>query len=373
MKTIGVDCFGLTRPLYTGKEVYIHGIIGSLLEQNDNFLFTTFYPQNTLRKPEWGTHSVTLWPTIALTSYTAWSQCILPFAVKKAHPDVMIFTESMLPLVPLLPSTRKIVVVYDVMYLHVPGEFEPKTRRILHYLMPHTLNKADIIVTISKASKNDLVRFYGADPAKIHVVYPCVSGFELSTNSAKEEIRKAFSIQGKMVTYAGNHLAYKNIENLLMAFKLLFDIHGIEDVTLVLAGKKEKRSRIIEERIEALGLKEHVKITGYADREQYERLMTASDVFILPSLYEGFGIPLIEAMASGVPVVTSNIGAMAEVVGNAGKLFNPRDPEDIALCLASVLLDRGVSATMITKGFDRVKEFQWSRSARVMADILNSV
>ena len=204
-------------------------------------------------------------------------------------------------------------------------------------------------------------------------MYPCVSGFEVSTNSSKEEIKKAFSIRGKIVTYAGNHLAYKNIENLLMAFKLLFDIHGIEDVTLVLAGKKEKRSRIIEERIEALGLRERVKITGYVDRERYERLMTASDVFVLPSLYEGFGIPLIEAMACGVPVVTSNVGAMAEVVGDAGKLFNPRDPADIAQCLANVLVDRGVSATMVAKGLERVKEFQWPRSAGVMADILNSV
>jgi glycosyltransferase involved in cell wall biosynthesis len=373
MKTIGVDCFGLTRPLYTGKEVYIHGLIESLLEQTNIFSFTAFYPKNTERKPEWISHNVTDFPTKSLSSYTAWSQIILPFAVRKAHPDVMIFTESMLPLVPLVATIRKIVIIYDVMYLHVPNEFDPKTRRILHHLMPHTIKEADVIVTISESSKNDIVRYYDANPDKIHVVYPCVSGFDSNTHYLKDEIKKELSIQGKMVTYAGNHYAYKNIENLLYAFKSVIDVYNIKDATLVLVGKKEKRTKIIEEKIQSLGLKDRVKITGYVDRVHYEKLIKASDAFILPSLYEGFGIPLIEAMASGVPVVTSNIGAMAEVVGNAGKLFNPRDSANIAQCLASVLLDNKLSTEMIVKGINRVKEFQWSRSTKVMERILNNL
>jgi glycosyltransferase involved in cell wall biosynthesis len=375
MKNIGVDCFGLTRPHYTGKEVFIHGLIGGMLRKQAHFLITGIYPRGMGRVPEWDPGSkIDLKPTPHYASYTVWCQLILPFAVHAVRPEIMIYTESALPLFHWGVGMRRVVVVYDVMYMHVREEFDSRTRQILHTLMPRTLKNADAVITISQSSKNDLVRFYGADPAKIHIVYPCVADeFCLQSETLQDSTKKKFGIEGRMISYAGNHHRYKNIENLLVAFQHLLSINAINQPTLVLIGKIDKRTTEIETLALGLGIQKKVRITGYVTQLEYESLLSASDLLVLPSLYEGFGIPIIEAMAIGTPVAASNVGAMAEVVGENGVLFNPKDPDDIARSLNMILMDPQLSAILREKGFERVKQFRWGRSAEVMANVLNTL
>ncbi len=375
MKSIAVNCYGLTRQHYTGKEVYIHGLIRELSRGGTPHQITGIYPRGRGKIPEWiDAPGIQLTSTIALNSYTAWCQIILPGAVRNLHPDIMIYGESMLPFFSSGSKTRNLVVLYDIMYMHVRDEFDSKTRRILHALIPRTLRCADAIVTISQSSKDDLIKFYGAESAKIHIVYPGVSdAIHHQPDDLVALTRKELDIKGRIISYAGNHLRYKNLQTLLVAFQRLLVSMKQDPPTLVLIGKKEKHTAQLEDLISRLGLRAKVRVTGYVTPQQYQCLLTASEVLVLPSLYEGFGIPLIEAMAIGTPVAASNIGAMAEVVGDSGVLFDPRNPADIAGSLETMLASPGLLETYRTRGLERVKQFQWNRSAGVMSRVLDNL
>jgi len=372
MIKIGIDGFGLGRSHYTGKENYVLSIINGLLKIRNDLAFRIFLPKNFNKLPSFGGGNVEFIYTAESNSYTIWNQLFLPFALKSTQLDVMVFTESMIPIINYSYNFKEILIVYDVMFHNVGKEFDRKTKYLLGTLLPHSLNKADSVVTISEASQKDIIHFYGCPGEKIFVIPPGIELKEFNfDNNFNHNLLKRFNINSRYITYIGNHEKYKNLNKLLEAFKILTNDQKFNDLGLLLIGKNDKNTPSLIQKIKELGLENKVIITGYISDNERNTLLHGSQLLVLPSMYEGFGIPLIEAMAIGVPVATSNISSMPEVIGNAGLTFDPKNKDDITISLKKILLDSELKAELIKKGLERVKIFDYMNSAKKFSCVLD--
>jgi glycosyltransferase involved in cell wall biosynthesis len=236
------------------------------------------------------------------------------------------------------------------------------------------LKKADCVVTISETSKADITYFYHYPVDKIFVVPPGIEIEEVRFDAhVKKELFDKLKIKSRFIAYIGNHERYKNIGRLLEAFKIISSDSKFNDVSLILIGKYDKHIRETIQKIEELQLGKKVILTGYVDKSELNILLKESELFVLPSLYEGFGIPLVEAMSMGVPVVTSNISSMPEVVGDAGMVFDPQNSNAMADIMKRVLLDDELKNKMIQRGLERVKTFDFKKSAGIFSTIINNI
>jgi glycosyltransferase involved in cell wall biosynthesis len=374
MNTIGIDSFGLGRNHYTGKEIYIFNLIKGLLATRNDISYKLFLPKYSYRIPDIQNQNIEIVTTPASRSYTLWNQAVLPFALKKTKLDAMIFTESMLPVLNIHKQCKSILIIYDVMYKRVGKEFDRKTKFLLETLLPLSLKKADCVVTISETSKADITYFYHYPVDKIFVVPPGIEIEEVRFDAhVKKELFDKLKIKSRFIAYIGNHERYKNIGRLLEAFKIISSDSKFNDVSLILIGKYDKHIRETIQKIEELQLGKKVILTGYVDKSELNILLKESELFVLPSLYEGFGIPLVEAMSMGVPVVTSNISSMPEVVGDAGMVFDPQNSNAMADIMKRVLLDDELKNKMIQRGLERVKTFDFKKSAGIFSTIINNI
>jgi len=373
MKIIGIDAFGLGRAHYTGKENYILNLIKGLLTTSNDIKLFLFLPKNPNSMPKFSNNNIEIVFIGPSSSYTKWCQLFLPSIIRKVKPDIMIFSESMMPFARLPSNIKKILIIYDVMYLNIKNEFDRKTRILLDTLMPMSLKKADAIITISQASKSDIIHFYKCNEEKITVVVPSIEYRDfILTNDITKLLLNKYGIKSRYITYVGSHFIYKNLFRLVEAFKKLTSNSDLNDLLLLLIGKSDKNTPELIKKINQLEIQNRVVITRFLDNEERNALLKGSQLLILPSLYEGFGIPLIEAMALGVPVVTSNISSMPEVVGDAGLTFNPYKIDEMVLSMKTILLDNELKLKLIQKGKERVKLFNHEYSISKLNQIINN-
>jgi len=245
---------------------------------------------------------------------------------------------------------------------------------ILERVVPHALRVSDVVVTISESSKSDLVDFYKVEPSKVWVIYPSVSTkFRPLDSAGIEEIKKRYNIYGDYILFVGTHHQYKNLKRLVEAFSVVLEHSDLRNLRLLIIGSDGNATRMVKATVAQLNLTGSVTFLGYVPPIDLPPLIAASKLFVLPSLYEGFGIPLLEAMACGVPVVTSNVSSMPEVVGDAGAFFNPLDVDDIAQTIINVLDDRGLYNSMAEKGISRAKLFNWRLSGQKLIELFNTL
>jgi glycosyltransferase involved in cell wall biosynthesis len=186
---------------------------------------------------------------------------------------------------------------------------------------------------------------------------------------AEKRVRRKMRLEGPLILYAAATRAYKNVERLLQAFQVLRERHSVRH-TLVVTGLPGRSQGSLLERVRVLGLEREVFFTGYVEEEDLPALYSTADVYVHPSEYEGFGLPPLEAMACGTPVAASACTSLPEVVGDAGLLFDPSDPEDMAETLWRLLADDGLRAEMVRRGRARAQTFTWEKSARAMLSLI---
>lgn len=271
-----------------------------------------------------------------------------------------------------LKKQKYVITVHDLIPLVFPQTRPYKVFLIYKYLLPRTLRKADKIIADSNSTKSDLVKYFNVPAKKIEVIYLAADErFKLLTDDEVRTIRQKYNLDFLFILYVGGLAPHKNLITLIKAFHKA-KLKGI-DHKLVIAGKKRWKYKEIFSSIDALHLQDDVIFTGYVPDEDLPGLYNAADLFVYPSLYEGFGLPLLEAMACGCPVIASNSSSLAEVVGDAGILFNPYEVDELTKSICTVLNDIESKYNFRNKSLERAKDFSWNKCAMETLNVYKDV
>lgn len=267
--------------------------------------------------------------------------------------------------VPLLYPGKLVVTVHDLIPMLFPGTIFPLGEAYFTRMVRWSTHKARRILTVSENTRADLIR-YGVGAERIDAVPNGVDRLYAEAIPLQERSAalKRYGISAPYLLYAGQWKRYKNVHGLLQAFAALKETKNVPDLKLVLVGRIDPKAGILEE-VEQLGLKGEVIPTGYVVEErEIVAIYQEATAFVFPSLYEGFGLPPLEAMMAGVPVISSNRSAMPEVVGDAALLIDPEDPDEMREAIERVLLDPPLREELIERGRRRVERFSWDATAQ---------
>ena len=276
---------------------------------------------------------------------------------------------------PVLTPCRSIVTIHDCIHLVFPQYL---AHRLAHGYARTALwtaaHRANRILTVSEASKRDILRFCQVPDDKVTVIYNAIDE-RFGVEPPEEEVarvRERYQLHDPFIMYAGNVKPHKNLERLIDAFALLRR-DGFGDLKLLITGNEISRYATLRRAVHRYNLHKHVRFLGFQPEDTLAVLYRLADVFVFPSLYEGFGLPPLEAMASGTPVVVSNVSSLPEVIGDAGALVNPYDPASIADGVRRVLTDGPLRAELTAKGLLRARAFSWEASVRHVRQIYAEV
>lgn len=270
---------------------------------------------------------------------------------------------------------RKITIVHDMAHLAYPETVRPKTKRWLDLTLKSSCKRADIIITVSEFSKSEIIQYLGIPEEKIVVMYNGVDLTFFNPNYSNDKIAtvaKKYGITRDYFLYLGTIEPRKNIQRIIDAYvELKKRRKNIPQ--LILAGGKGWLCDSIYKNVKDLNMPEDIIFTGYIAPEDSPLLISGAVTFLFPSLYEGFGTPLIESMACGTPVISANAASMPEVIGDAGLLVNPYEVEEIRESMERILDDDKLRKTLRDKGIERANQFTWDNSARVLEKVYNKV
>ena len=271
-----------------------------------------------------------------------------------------------------LKHQKKIITVLDIIAYQFPESVTLITRLRYKLLLSRTLKTADKIITISNSTKKDLISYFNVPEEKIKVILLAADEkFKILNNEKINEVKQKYNLNFPFILYVGNLAKHKNIPMLIEAFYKIKK-KGIQN-KLVIAGEKGWKYKEIFETIDKLNLQNDVIFTGYVLDEDLPALYNAADLFVYPSLYEGFGLPPLESMACGTPVITSNTSSLPEVVGDAGIMVDPYDVDRLADAMHKVLSNDGLREDKIKKGLERAKMFSWDKTARETLEVYEEV
>jgi glycosyltransferase involved in cell wall biosynthesis len=284
-------------------------------------------------------------------------------------------THSFDYLIPFGVYGKKIITIYDMTFKAFPETMASKYKDYLRKNINLSIKRANKIVTISEFSQNEIVKYLNIDPKNISVI-PCGVDrdifFPITNKTIISDTQKKYNIHRDYFLYIGTLEPRKNIERLIDSYSLLKMKYN-DLPLLLLGGKLDWLYEPIITKIKTSKLEKNVISLGYIPDEDIVPLICGAHAFVYPSLYEGFGIPPLEAMSCGVPVLTSNTASLPEVVGNAAITANPFDIEEIANGLERLLLDNELRKDLIQKGLERSKKFSWEHSASLTMDLYKSL
>lgn len=268
---------------------------------------------------------------------------------------------------------RTVYTLHDLIFLRYPAYHLPYNRWYLTFTMPRYLRAADVIITPSECSRQDAIKYYGLPEEKIKVIYeaPAPTFTPLTDPASLSRVRQKYSLPQKFILNVGTIEPRKNLSALLEAFHpLLVDW---PDLKLVLVGKRGWLYESFFQRLQTLGLQDCVIFPGYVDEADLPAFYQLAEVFVFPSLYEGFGLPPLEAMAGGAPVVSSNRSSLPEVVGEAGLLVDPTDPAALNLAVRQVLGDSQLQANLRARGLAQARKFSWQKAVDELEEVYQSL
>jgi len=271
--------------------------------------------------------------------------------------------------VPAGVKTITFTYIYDMSYKRYPETIKKRGVQWLSRNLPSYCRRSLFLVTISEFSKSEIVKLLGISPGKIIVVPCAVNTDEFRPDYTKDEIREsreAYGIPEKYLFYLGTLEPRKNIPLILDAYKILKEDRVSPLPKLVLAGKKGWLYDGIFERVKENGMEQDVIFTGYVSEKDEPRIMAGAEIFLFPSLYEGFGMPPLEAMSCGTPVIVSNAASLPEVVGEAGLKVDVHDPKELADAIQRLHSDETLRKELSQKGIERAKEFTFEKAAVVL-------
>lgn len=365
---IGIDARFLSYR-HAGLGRYSTQLLGELLKLdrfNHYLLFVRpeeTLPSNITNLVEGSSRRIRL-QVIDASHYSLAEQVSFPPQIKNSGVDFIHCTHFCHPIYLRIPF---VVTIHDLTLSKFLGQ-HPYLKRIAYrVVMKHAIQKSIKIITVSEFVKGQIIDEYKVAPEKIVTVYNGVDRhFKVLTNPLLlKKMAAKYGIKGPFLLYVGQWRSHKNLLNLVEAFyEVLKDVRFKNDLELVIIGRKEPRFTPLIERVWELGLTDRVIFTGFVEEEDLPALYNAAQLFVFPSLYEGFGLPPIEAMASGTPVVAAKTTSLPEVLGNAALYFDPLSVTQIAQAILRALKDGELRTDLRQEGFMRARRFSWQRTAR---------
>jgi len=362
---VGLNLIFLVPGETGGMEVYARELIPALVAAAPHTRFTAFVnreaatdgsapwgelipavrvPVNARRRPEW----------------VIGEQVLLPPSAARAGIDLM---HSLASTAPLWGDFRKVVTVHDLIYARFPETHAGIRDKGMKMLVPAAARRSDRVIAISQSTRADLVELLGVSDEKIDVVPQGFGAVRGQAPLAESAVRAQLDLGERRVLLSLS--AKRPHKNLLRLIDALALIAPENRPLLVLPGYPTAHEADLRERSRARGVGGDVRLPGWISSETVEGLWALTDAFVFPSLYEGFGLPVLEAMARGVPVACSNTSSLPEVAGEAALFFDPNDESAIADALRRLLGDRTVREQLRARGLARVSEFTWERTARL--------
>jgi glycosyltransferase involved in cell wall biosynthesis len=356
-----------------GIETYVRNLIWQLARidrENSYILFNNGYSHNTFGALPANFRSVSCpVPPALRAAQIAWEQVVLPIQVRKHSIDVLHSPNTVAPLFVRCPS---VVTICDMLYRYYPDSISKSSLWYRSLAIPLSARRCEQILTISHFSERDIIRFLKVPEGKITVTPLACDrdqGYR-GVSPSISEVRKKYAIQGRYILSVAGTEPHKNLRGLVEAFaKLCKQSREIEDVLLVIVGRRSRSVARVDAAIDELGLRKRVRTLGYVPAEHIPPLYAGARVFVNPSLFEGFGLPVLEAMANGVPVVSSNAAALPEIVGDSGILVDPTNPSEISQGIRCALIDEDCRRDMVKKGYRRVEHFSWQETARTTLQV----
>ena len=352
---IGINAVAAFKHPRTGVEEYVYQLIKNLVSfkksKNHNFILYVSNDSNfDFDLPNNFKVKSLKWPL------PMWTQIRLSAEMIKNKPEVFFVPVHVLPFV---HSKNSVVTIHGLEYEYYPKMYPVSHLNYLRWSTKYALKNAQKIITVSESTKNDLIKLYNANPEKIKVIYHGVNLLKSKSESKNKKSEKYILFIGRLETK-------KNVNGLIEAFNLLKKKYQVPH-KLILAGTQGYGVKEILKKIK----NNDIILPGYVTEEEKMLLLKEAEMFILPSFYEGFGMPILEAQAVNCPVVTSNVSSMPEVAGEGSILINPNNIEQIAESMYKIINDNDFRKRLIQEGYQNVKKFSWEKCAQETLEILS--
>ncbi|NMF85915.1 glycosyltransferase family 1 protein [Nodosilinea sp. P-1105] len=339
-----------TKP--TGLAVYALNLIQHLPQDNSRILCDrpiSNYPW--LPSPAGATTDSGKW---GHARRLGWTQFQLPRLYRQLGAKLLF---SPVPEAPLWSACRSVVTVHDLIPLHFPRWGSPLTWYSRYYL-PQVIRQAEHVICDSESTLRDIYHFFGAPPGQTTVV---PLAYDASHYRFLDLPRQPYFL------YVGSHYTYKNLERMIAAFAQV----SLRETKLLIAGAPDPRyTPSLQRQAEALGVGDRVQFLAYVPYDDLPRLINQAIALVFPSLWEGFGLPVLEAMACGTPVITSNLASLPEVAGDAALLIDPYNVGELTEAMNAVSRDRPLWLRLQQAGLNRARQFSWATTGRLTSDIL---
>ena len=296
-----------------------------------------------------------------------WYQVRLNSFLKRHRPDVLVSPDGGIPLPSPVPT---VAIIHDLNFEHFPADMPFFTRWYYRRYYKQIAHRSTRLVTVSEFSKSDLSKTYAVDPEKIDVVYNGVGNqFQPLPLQEMEAVRKQYASGSPYFLFVGSIHKRKNLPNMIRAFSL-FRKETSSQTRFIIAGARRWWDEEMDKALAESAVRSDILFPGRIPDDELPRLTASAEALIFASRFEGFGIPIIEAMKCGVPVITSNVSSMPEIAGTAGVLVNPESVDEIASAMKKIHLDGPYREELIQKGLERSKTFNWDVSAEKLAEII---
>ncbi|UCC68034.1 MAG: glycosyltransferase family 4 protein [Armatimonadota bacterium] len=366
---VGLDGRGLAAPVRSGVERYVVELARALaaLEERPEIVA---YLDRPVADWELGRVLSGGMRTRVLRAPRGWLRVALPWRLWRDRMDLVHLPSTILP--PLLPCPA-VVTVHDLAWAHYPETYDPADLEMQTQVVPRSVRRAAHVIAVSESTAHDLAAILGVPGEKITVTPLGVSpGFRAEgPRLPRDAFPGAERLSGGYVLYAGALAPRKNLGRVLEAYLKVVS-EGVE-CPLVLAGARSAHAEELARMAKGLGIEEKVLFAGHVRERLLPALFRGAAAFVYASLYEGFGMPVLEAMASGVPVVTSNGSGTAEVAGKAALRVDPESVEEIARALSRVLKDEALREKLAAQGLIRSRGYRWELTARQTASVYRRV
>ncbi len=290
-------------------------------------------------------------------------------AIRRYRLDLLHDPNGIAPFFGPRAGARRIVTIHDTFAFVYPETHNRLDNWRYHVMLARAARRADLVLTNSEHSRQDLTRYLAIPDARIRISYCGIdSHFQpIPAGAERRAILARYGIEPPYLLYVGGINARKNIARLFEAFASVRERHT--GLKLVIGGKRQWQTDAIDATFERLALHDHVQFTGYLADTDLPALYSAAEVFVFPSLYEGFGLPPLEALACGTPVVTSNVSSLPEVVGDAALTVDPYDVAALGQAIERALTDAALRADLRQRGLVRAQQFTWQQTAQEICEI----
>jgi hypothetical protein len=378
MKRIGIDArfYG---PLGKGLGRYTQEVVDNVIaldKENEYVIFLSKENFSEFKETERVKKVLT-----PVRWYTLAEQIIMPFYIWREKLDLMHFPHFN---VPIFTPVKFVVTIHDLILTKFPtirattlSPFFYRIKNVAYKIVIQSaIKRARMIIAVSQFTKDDIISQFKINPKKIKVTYEGVASFLLARKEKNifndKKVLLGYNINKPFLLYVGNAYPHKNLEGLIKVFSSLREKNG--DLLLVLVGKQDYFYSRVEEFTKKYWPKTSpIIFPGFVPDEELAILFKNAIAYIFPSFYEGFGLPPIEAMAHGCPVVSSNKSSLPEILGEAAIYFNPEDEKEMSWQIERIINDRKLRQDLVEKGYEQIKKYSWERCAKETVEVYREI